>query len=55
MQLLLVTDVETMFVHPLPALCKTLTLNSMELYLRTKESSPIDTMLKAQTQKNNIL
>ena len=54
MQLLLVTNVETMFVHPLPALWYTLTLSSMEKYLKSEESNPIDTMLKGQTQKINI-
>ena len=55
MQLLLVTDVETTFVHPLPALWYTLTLTSMEKHLRTEQSVLIDTMLKTHIQGINIL
>ena len=40
-------NVGSTFVHPFPALWQTLTLKPMEKYLRTEQSVPIDTMLKA--------
>ena len=40
-------NVGATFVHPFPALWQTLTLLPMEKNLRTEQSVPIDTMLKA--------
>ena len=44
-------NVETMSVHTFPALWQILALSSMKQHLRTEESVPIDTVLKAKTQK----
>ena len=44
-------NAETMSVHHFPALWQTLTLSSMKQHLKTEEPGPIDTMLKAKTQK----
>ena len=44
-------DVETSFVHPLPALWQTLTCNSMRQHLWTEKSAPIDTILKLILRK----
>ena len=48
-------NVETMSVHPFPTLWQTVTLGSMKQHLRTEKSVPIDTMLKARTQKITLL
>ena len=40
-------NVGTTFVHPFPVTWQTLTLPPMEKNLRTEQSVPIDTMLKA--------
>ena len=45
-------NVETMSVHPFPALWQTLTLDSMKQHLMTEKSVPIDTILKAKPKRS---